>query len=96
MMMWLLFYPVVGLLCGLIVSAIIYEFTRSRWIALAATLFAPLPALCVIMLSGLAFMRDDTMTTHSLLYSILLLWTITSPFSVLAGWFVCHRKSRPQ
>jgi hypothetical protein len=94
-MHWLV-VPMMGVIFGFFVSALVYEVFRRRWLALLAALFAPLPLICAIMGFGFAFMRDETSTLSSLIYAGIYLFAITAPFSLLTAWFVCHRKSRPQ
>lgn len=94
-MMSLIIYPALGFFCGLVSSAIAYALVRQRWAAYLVAILAPLPALYLIIGFGLAFMRDETLTMNTLFELAALVSALTLPFSLLAAWVVCHRRSRP-
>ena len=95
-MYWLIAFPAIGIVCGAIASALTFEAYHRRWLALMVAFLAPMPVVYAIMGAGYAFMREEADPLASSVYGGIYLFGLISPFSVLAAWFVCHRKSRPQ
>jgi hypothetical protein len=95
-MHWWIAVPAVGIICGAVASAYAYDAFHKRRLGLLAGFLAPLPVLCAIMLIGVPFTQDNAATLEASIGVGASLLALTSPFSLLAAWLVCHRKSRVQ